>query len=279
MSEIESDISEPDLKEMIALVYQHTGITMTDKKKSLLIRRLGTRLKALSLITFREYLSYLSSHPSEVNEFINRVTTNETFFFRTQRVWDYFSNDFLPQWYSRSRGKTLKIWSAASASGEEAYSIAMLCQEFRMKNPGFQFQITATDISIEVLGQAEKGIYDGRSMNDLKARFPQLVSKYFAEISPEVYQINSEIRSFVRLSVHNLFHEPKTKEAFDIVFLRNVMIYFKSEDQEKVLRNVFATLVSGGILILGESESLARFQTKYEFIAPLIYKKLEGSCP
>jgi chemotaxis protein methyltransferase CheR len=273
MGELESDISQPVLEVILKLVYKHTGISMTEKKKSLIQRRLGPRLKELSLDTYNDYVAYFTSHPEETEEFINRVTTNETFFFRTQRVWDYFEKEFLPEWLIQSPGRTLRVWSAASSSGEEPYSIAMICREFQKKNSGFLFQISATDISTDVLKLAEKGTYSGRSIEDLKTRFPLLMEEYFSSVAPNSYQLCPELRASVKFSTHNLFHTPKVREAFDIVFLRNVMIYFGFEDQERVLKNVAESLVPKGILILGESESLARFQTSFQFVAPLVYKK------
>jgi chemotaxis protein methyltransferase CheR len=271
---IERDMSVPVLEEILDLVHKHTGITMTEKKKTLLQGRLRPRLRELALETYQDYVAYFSAHPAEAQEFINLVTTNETFFFRTQRVWDYLEKELLPAWPARSAGKTLRLWSAASSSGEEAYSMAMLCREFQERAAGFAFSILATDISTEVLALAEKGVYQGRSIEDLKSRFPALVTRHFRTGLPEsdAYQVRPELRAAVRFGTHSLFDPPKVKQSQDVVFLRNVLIYFSPSDQSKVMANIAEALVPGGILVLGESESLARFETPFEFVAPLIYR-------
>src|SRR5450830_1704207 len=125
------------LTTLIALVREHTGIAMTQRKSILLERRLQPRLQALSLHSYQDYLDRVVSDRDEIPHFIDLVTTNDTLFFRTPQVWDYFSGQFLPAWWRAHHGKTLNIWSAAAASGEELYSIAMLCEQFKLATPGF----------------------------------------------------------------------------------------------------------------------------------------------
>lgn len=152
MGNIDSDGMDKDvLEKVLALVYKHTGITMTENKKTLLQGRLRPRIRVLNLNSYAEYLTYLESHKDETQTFINLVTTNETFFFRTQRVWDYFNKELLPNWMKENPKKTLRIWSAAASTGAEIYSIGICCEEFRQKNPTFNFSLIGTDISTEVL--------------------------------------------------------------------------------------------------------------------------------
>ncbi|MGN6703663.1 MAG: CheR family methyltransferase, partial [Burkholderiaceae bacterium] len=130
-------LDAPTLAGLLGLVHRHTGITMSERKSVLLQGRLRPRLRALSLTRYQDYLDFLARHPDEVQRFINLVTTNETSFFRTARVWEFFTNTFLPAWQANARpGQPLRIWSAAASTGEEAYSIAMLCDDFAQKVKG-----------------------------------------------------------------------------------------------------------------------------------------------
>lgn len=266
------DLNENSLRKALELVYKYTGISMSVNKRSLLQGRLRSRIKTLGFHSYDQYLEYLDTNKTEVQSFIDEVTTNETYFFRTARVWDYFNNVFLNEWYSANSDKTLKIWSGASSTGEEIYSIAICCEEFRSKNPGFNYHITGTDISSEVLKHAEAGEYSGRSIDLLKSSQPLLLEKYLIK-KDEIYSYRPELKKNILFSYHNLFTLPSQTNVFDIMFLRNVLIYFNEKDQERVLNNVSKAVKLDGTLIIGESESLGALKTPFQFEQPLIYKK------
>lgn len=265
------EMSHEVLLKVIGKVHTLTGITISEQKKTMLQSRLRKRMKHLSIATFEEYLSWLDRDKAEVQEFINVVTTNETSFFRTPRIWDYFQNEFLPKWVAANPGRQLKIWSAAASSGEEAFSLAICCTNFQIKNPKFDFRIIATDISTEVLKEAEQGIYNGRSVEFLRKSKPELFTQYFVAGTEETFKVSPKLKTKISFSTHNLF--TVKKEQFDIVFLRNVLIYFNGVDQEKVLKNVGKSIPEGGMLVIGESESLNRLDTPYEFHQACIYSK------
>lgn len=267
---IDLELNDLTLKSIIELVYKHTGITMSDKKKSLLQSRLRPRLRELSLGSYEAYISYLSSHKEETDSFIDLVTTNETFFFRTQRVWDYFNQKFLPEWFKKNPNETLRMWSGASSSGEEVYSLVISLLEFKAKNPGFKFELVASDISKEILREASAAIYGARSVEGLKKYNPEWFAKYI-KTHESSWTVIDEVKKNVSFQCHNLFNGPLKKNYFDIVFLRNVMIYFNDVDQEKVLGFMSESLKSGGVLALGESESISRLKSKFEFVEPLVY--------
>ena len=259
------------LTTLIALVRQHTGIAMTARKSVLLERRLQPRLQALSLHSYQAYLDRVASDRDEVVHFIDLVTTNDTLFFRTPQMWDYFRDRYLPAWARAHPGGCLKIWSAAAASGEELYSIAMLCEQFRLQSPAFRYQILASDISQQILGAARAGQYSGRSVERIRLSHPDLLRKYFTP-SPYGVKVNEELRQHVSFSQHNLLEALRPAQQFDLVFLRNVLIYFDAEHQETVLRQARLSLKDEGRLILGESETIARLGTGYQFEFPMIYK-------
>ena len=201
------------------------------------------------------------------------VTTNETLFFRTPLIWDYFRNEYLPEWSIKNSDGTLRVWSAASSTGEEAFSIAMTCEEYKMTKPSFRYQISGSDIDTNVLERARSGIFKERNTAEFKKKYPELFEKYFKTLPTGECKALDILFQRMDFSIHNLHTRPSKIGHYDIVFLRNVLIYFTDVDQELVLRNIFQAVKPGGFLIVGESESLARLKTDFTFHKPLIYKK------
>ncbi len=266
------ELDKSSLEKILVLVHRYTGIKMGEAKKTMLQGRLRPRIRELGLDSYEHYLEYLNANKKEVQEFINLVTTNETSFFRTQRVWEFFTKEFLPRWTKENPKKTLRIWSGASSSGEEIYTIAICCEEHLLRNEGFNYQIIGTDISSDVLDVATSGKYSGRSIENFKSSNRILFDKYLMPNDGE-FKFRDDLRLKINFKNHNLFNPPFQKSHFDIVFLRNVLIYFEVKDQEIVLKNVGESLVNDGLLIIGESESLSSLKTPFVFNNPLIYKK------
>lgn len=267
------NLSPRELNELLTLVHKYTGITMSTSKQSLIQGRIRRRVRELKLASYFEYVEYLKTNTDEVESFINLATTNETYFFRTQRVWDHLSNEFLHRWYELNQNKTLRVWSAASSTGEEAYTIAMCCEEFKVRNPKFNYEVIGSDISTDVLKKASSGIYQGRPIDLFKVSQESLFKKYMVKKSNDDYAISDMIKRNVHFVEHNLF-DPVQMGQFDLIFLRNVLIYFVGSDQEKVLRNIEKAMTPDGELIIGESESLTCIKTDFKYIGPLIYKKV-----
>ncbi|KQQ45085.1 chemotaxis protein [Duganella sp. Leaf126] len=268
---LSAGIQPETLTALIALVREHTGIAMSERKSVLLERRLRPRMQALAIGSYQAYLDKVVKDRAEVPHFIDLVTTNDTLFFRTQQVWDYMEQDFLPQWQREHAGQPLKIWSAAASSGEELYSMAILCEEFKARTPGFGYRIYATDISQQILAHARSGRYAGRSVEKLRATHPEWVKKYF-QASSNGLQVMEALKKHVELAQHNLLTPLKPPKQFDLVFLRNVLFYFDQEHQEAVLQQVRHSMAPHARLILGESESITGLDTAYQFDRPMIYK-------
>ena len=266
----ELDLEGNILVEMLKMVHHHTGISMTEKKKNLLQSRLRPRLRELSLESYEAYLSYLRDHREEIQVFIDCVTTNETFFFRTHRVWDFFLKQYLPDWHKSHPNDTLKIWSGASSSGEEPYSLAICLTEFKLLHPEFKYELVASDISTEILSEAAQAQYDERSVQGMMKYRPDWYTKYVRSVGQK-WTIDESIKKQVKFFQHNLFTASTLKEI-DIIFLRNVMIYFNNEDQVAVLKHMSKALTKSGYLVLGESESISRFETEFKYVEPLVYK-------
>ena len=270
--EAESDVDLATRQALFEQVRRHTGIAMNERKWLMLQGRLRRRLHTLSLTCFSEYVRLLKDEPGEVPDFVDLVTTNETSFFRTPRIWDYFANEFLPKRYAASPHETLKLWSAAASSGEEALSAAMLCEEFRARHPAFRYQILATDISGAVLQHAATGQYKGRNALGLRTMHPMLADKYF-EVLNDGIAASPALLAHITFRQHNLFEPLRGARAFDFALLRNVLIYFDEAGQQAVLQRVHDAMAVNAVLVIGESESLSRLKTGFTFERPLIYLK------
>jgi chemotaxis protein methyltransferase CheR len=268
---IDEDLSENDLNIALNLVYKHTHVKMTPMKKVLLRSRLRCRLSHHNLNHWSDYWKLVESDPLELDQFINLVTTHKTHFHRTSSIWEYFSKQFLPLFYKQNPKSTLRIWSAACSTGEEAYTSAMYCEEFWKFHPGFSYNIFASDISIDVLEFAKKAQYQEQSLDILKKEHPNFIQNYMESVDSNTLEVVPTIRSKVTFSQKNLFQHNIPRSSFDLVFLRNVLIYFDSTDQLKLVDLIKNTLSPSGVLIIGESESLDKTRNQMDFIQPLIY--------
>lgn len=274
------DLHDDDLEALIALVRQHTGIAMNASKRVLLQGRLLPRMRAAGVATYRDYIALVQRGGAEVSGFIDAVTTNDSAFFRTPAVWWYLADEFLPAWHARMtdrmNGRPLRIWSAAAATGEEAYSLAMLCLEFQRQNPAFRFVIDASDISGQALDAARAGIYRGRSVERFESTRPALYRRYL-EGGPEAYAVAPAVREQVSFSAHNLLDAPPGTDRYDLVLLRNVLIYFDEAHQQRILAQVRKAMRPGARLVLGEQESITRLRTAFAFEQTHVYHINEES--
>lgn len=265
----EQKLSDSCFEKYRILIHKVTGISIGKNREAMLLGRIRRRLEYLELSSYEEYLNYVKENLEEEEHLINVITTNETYFYRTPRIWDFFENKLLKSW---NRGRRLNIWSAAASTGEEAHTLGILCQNYKAKNPAFQYRILATDIASDVVKKAAEGCYIGRSIERFKQAKPLLFQKYMSGDDRDGFKAISEIRSNLEFKTHNLFDRFQNDEKFDLILLRNVLIYFTKEDQEKVLANIHRNLSDDGYLIIGESESLTQLSSSFESIMPLIYK-------
>jgi len=273
MTQIVNDaLSDKTYDELLKLIHTHTGITIGPGRKSMLVSRFRPRLRATASPDFDAYLSLLNSDKDELEQFIDSITTNKTLFYRTPRIWSYLSDIFIPEWIGARHGRKLNVWSAASSTGEEAYTAGMLLEGFRQKHPSFDYQITGTDISPRVVDIANTGLYSGRSIQRFKEAEPEMFNAHMVGDEEKGFGVKPSIKSKIRFSTHNIFKPYRHTSKFDIVLLRNVLIYFTKADQEKALLNVDRSLQSDGVLVIGESETLSPLKTSFSSVAPLIYR-------
>lgn len=265
------EFNEKELNDLIKIVYHHTGITLGENPRQMLQMRLRTRFRELECTCLGDYINHLNSHREEKQLFINAVTTNETYFFRTSRVWDYIENTFLDKWYSENKGQTLHTWSAASSSGEEAYSLAMIFERFKMLHPLFNYKIMGTDISDKVLQKAKLAKYSGRPIDLILRDRPEMLKTFFLDLGNNEYQVKDLLKKNISFENHNLFNPLNSNNKFDLVLFRNVLIYFNEIDQQRVLSQVSKVIKEDSVLIVGESESLNHLKTDFKYESPLVY--------
>jgi chemotaxis protein methyltransferase CheR len=260
-------------------VYQHCGLNFTEDSKYLLEKRLGKRLQLHNLNTFKDYYYFLRYNPNkdqELSEVIDQLTTNETYFFREDFQLKTFIDDILPEVRKRKEQedrKTLRIWSAGCSSGEEPYTIAMLLLDQPWLR-SWRVEIIGTDISQRVLHMAREGLYGEASF---RSTDPLQKSRFFTEHEGKL-RIVDEVRSLVSISHLNLFDTSRIAllGKMDVIFCRNVIIYFDKAGKIKVIDNFFQRLVPGGFLLLGHSESLINLSTSFQlrhFTHDMVYQK------
>jgi chemotaxis protein methyltransferase CheR len=253
------------------LIHQKTGITVAENRKGLLESRLRGRLRETQDTSYSGYLDRVANDAAELQELIDRITTNETYCYRTPRVWDYFQKEFLPAFCEKNLPRPMRAWSAASSTGEEAHTIGIFCEEVRQNAPGFDYQVFGTDISSRVIGKAQEGRYQGKAIARLQREQPSLFQRHMVGNKEDGYSVRPDIKSRLTFKMHNLIKPLVPAQKFDIVFLRNVLIYFSSVEQERILRNVARQMQPDAVLIIGESESLTRLDTDFNQVSPLIY--------
>jgi chemotaxis protein methyltransferase CheR len=260
-----------------AFIQEESGIKMPDVKKTMLQSRLQKRLRALGMSSMKDYCEWVLGPDGggEIVHMIDVVTTNKTDFFREPGHFEFLTRNALPQFPDCGRmGRPFRVWSAGCSSGEEPYTLAMVLSEYALSCPGFTFDITATDLSTAVLDKAKTAIY----VKDLIEPVPfELRRKYLMHNkNPEkpLYRIVPELRDRVRFGQLNFMHKSwKFKNPFDVIFCRNVIIYFDRETQQTLLNRFVDNLASGGFLFLGHSETLNGLDLPLTIAAPTVYRK------
>jgi chemotaxis protein methyltransferase CheR len=271
-------LSDKCLADFIKLIHELTGITIASNRNSMVEGRLRKRVSAIGLPNYEGYLKLVKDDRSEQVHFVNLVTTNETYFYRTPRIWDYIENKFLPEWIVSHPKSVFSAWSAASSSGEEAHTLGIICQAFKEKNPSFIYQITGTDISKEMVGLCQQGKYAGRSIESFKKSRPELFDTYMSKCDGDSYEVIPKIKSRLRFHQHNLFQSLQLHDSYHLVLIRNVLIYFKGPDQEKVISLIGPKMAGDGVMIIGESETLTHINTNFKSVEPLIYRQKSADC-
>lgn len=268
-------ITDKEFKQLAVYIKEHYGINLKDEKRTLVTGRLQNELVQKGFRNFTDYYQYILSDNSgnAINTMVNKITTNHTFFMREQDHFYFFKDYILPLFKKEVKDNDLRLWSAGCSSGEEPYTLAMIIDEFFGKEKiWWDTKILATDISSRVLEEAKQGVYGTEELSSLPSHWK---TSYFREFDNEKVILIDKIRNEVIYRKFNLMDERYPfKRKFQVIFCRNVMIYFDSETKRELINKFYNSLEYGGYLFIGHSESLGREDTRFKYIMPAVYKKV-----
>jgi chemotaxis protein methyltransferase CheR len=281
MEIVECKLEENEFQKIRSIVYETAGISLADSKRALVVSRLARRLQQLKVSSFQGYIHLLESDPNEIHLMINRITTNLTKFYREKHQFDVLRQRILPQILEskkKNRQKTIRIWSAGCSTGEEVYTILFEVLKAGngrslVRHPlSFDLKILGSDIDTNVLKKARSARY---SDEEIKGLEKNVLEKYFDRVSPGEYQLKEKLGKFVGFRRINLVHDDFSfKHKIDIIFCRNVVIYFDNETRQKVYEKFHAALNSPGFFFSGHSENLFKYKHVFKFVEKSIYKKV-----
>jgi len=275
------DLSEKDFNRLSQFIYQECGIKMPPAKKTMLEARLQKRIKSLGIHSFRDYCDYLFSRQGieqELVHMIDMVTTNKTDFFREPAHFEYMVQNVLPELAVKlkSHHRKLMIWSAGCSTGEEPYTMSMVLSHFAEQTPGFDFLILATDISTRVLDKAKMAVYEEEKVIPVPIEMKRKYLLRSKDRSSRLVRVVPQLREKIRFRRLNFMNNDfGFREQMDIIFCRNVIIYFDRATQEKLLRKFCRHLNPNGLVFMGHSETLSGLDVPLEMIHPTIYRKLQ----
>lgn len=270
-------LTDRQFQQTADLVRSLCGINLHGGKRELVKARLSKRMRALGVRDFDEYLVRVRREgpAGELTLMLDAISTNLTFFFRQAKQFDHLRNLLTKaRAEGRGRGRRLRIWSAGCSSGEEPYSVAILVREILSDLPLWDVGILATDLSTRMLAAAREGIYKADRLSEAP---PGVVGKYFTciQVDPErLYQVKPEVRELVSFAHLNLMDPWPMRGPFDMVFCRNVMIYFDRPTQARLVKRFWDILPPGGILYMGHSESLTGIPHRFRHVQPSTYQRL-----
>ena len=274
--------SDAAYRYLAELVYRHSRIRLGPDRQSLVAGRLIRRLHALGCRDFDAYCDLFrsSSADDEVGILIDLLTTNHTHFFREPAHFEFLASDVLPTLARRSAsdGRECRVWCAAAASGEEAYSLAIVLAECARAAPGLSWRVHASDISRRMLDRCRLAVYDaGRVRLPDPTWLPRYFRRGFGEREGR-YRVKPDLRRHVGIAHINLFQpEYDVPSVLDVVFCRNVMIYFDADSRQELVQRLFDQLAPGGHLFVGHAESLLGLRHGFENVRPGVYRRPERS--
>ena len=255
-------LNDTDFEHFRKIIYDESGITFSATNRPILDSRIKEILREKKMTSADEYYKLITTDHEEMKKMLDSVTTNLTRFFRNQPHFDALINYVIPHVLEEKRKKgehTIRIWSAGCSTGEEPYTIAMILK--KILPPGYDFQVTASDISLKSLMIGQSGFYADNKVDGVP---PEYLSRFFTK-SAGGYQINKEIMDCVKFDYHNLQHDAGQRNL-DVIFCRNVMIYFDEPAQLVVLNRFWESMAPDSYLFIGHSESLFGMKTKFEFL-------------
>lgn len=273
-------LSNNEFEMFRSLIYDTCGINLTLSKKELVKARLTKRLTKTGINSFNDYYNYVTKvdkSGKELIHLIDNISTNKTDFFREKKHFDYLNTTLLPALISskeKIKNRKLRIWCAASSSGEEPYTLAMTVFNHIKPDNGWDVKILATDISTRILQKAIDGTYKTELLNDVP---PGITAAHFSKVlvdNTNSYKAKDHLKNIITFRRFNLMTEKfPFKNPFDFIFCRNVMIYFDQETQHRLVKKFYNCLPKDGYLFIGHSETLSKSDNDFKYIQPAVYQK------
>ncbi len=267
-----SQVTDDQMRRYAKMIYEVAGIEISPAKKQLLSNRIRRRLKQTGIVDFEAYFKYLSKLPTSHEEwdgFLQEVTTHETYLFRDESNWRWFRGEFIPE-IQKSGKNSLRVWSAACSTGDEAYTIAC-CLAEDIRNPSaWRIQIVGSDIGIGAVRDAQEARYGERAMRLVP---DALKNRHFKRVGEaNLWEPNAKLRSMTSFRQHNLL-DRMSGSSFDLVFLKNVLIYFNLESKKRVVANIEHAMKPGSYLVAGAAEGIGDLMDGFQRIHPWLYQR------
>lgn len=269
-----AQVSDAELARYAALIYERTGIRVSPQKKTLLSNRLRRRLRQTGIANFDEYFRHLKQLPAadpEWDAFLQEITTHETYLFRDESQWEWFRTVFLPEKAAAAAAggkRKLRIWSAACSTGDEPVTIACSIATYLPNFQQWSVQIVGTDIGTGALEQARSGVFGQRAMRLVPAEIRRAC--FVKGRDEQSWRVQPAVAGMITFRQHNLM-EPLRERPFDLVFLKNVLIYFDAKSKQTVIDHIRAVLPPGGLLITGAAEGVADLVRDFRRLQPWLY--------
>jgi len=271
------EISQDEYAKISTYIRENYGISLSEKKRTFIISRLGNIVKTKGFNTINDYFEHIQEDKTgnTVIEMINKLTTNYTYFYREHKHFEYMKNIVLPSLVKKEAlSKDMRIWSAGCATGEEPYTLQMIIKDvLRESYASWNTDILATDISTNALAKAREGVYPNEAIDKMP---PEWKNKYFQRLDEDNSIIKNEIKSRIIFKRFNLMDPFPFKRRLHVIFCRNVMIYFDAETKNKLVDKFYEMMEPGGYLFIGHAESIDRNASRYNYIQPAVYRKEEA---
>lgn len=268
-------MTDHDYKKFSEFVHKRVGIKLTPAKKNMVETRLHKRMRILGMTSHHDYVRYVFSNEGmekELSNLIDAVTTNTTHFFRENQHFEYLEKTLLPAWLQKhGRYKKMHLWSAGCSIGMEPYTMAMVLDNFAARNTGFEYDILGTDISTQALRDAMRAVYDEERVATVPQHMKEKYLLRSKDRTRKQVRMVPDLRQKVTFKHLNFMEEFSFKEQFDVVFCRNVVIYFDRETQERLFAKFCRFIKPGGYLFIGHSESITGMTLPLQQVAPTTY--------
>ncbi len=265
-------LTDDDFNRLVKFIKTNYGINL-ERKRVLIEGRLSNTISTRGFNSFKEFIDFAFADKTgkETIQLVNKLTTNHTYFLREPEHFEYLKNVLLPYFEQNVKDRDIRIWCAASSTGQEPYSLVMTLDEyFGSRAASWNLKILATDIDTDVLKIAKAGIYKNDMLKDVPQRW---LDKYFTKIDNNSYQVNERIRNMVEYRQFNLMDKIITTKPYDLISCRNVMIYFDTQTKSALIERFYDVTKEGGYLFIGHAESVGK-GSRYTTIKPAVYRKI-----